>query len=359
MATAGAAAAAAIVIRPNLVILLGPLALWPLVRRHDDGRRSWWSRAIDAVVFVAAAAPGALFIAWLATDLYGSPFESGYGPASYLYSWSRVLPNLPRYFGWYVDVHTPVAVLGMLASVVPLRQVWLDAPDRRFFPVMALFQAALWTLYASYFEYDSWGFLRFLLPGWPLLMIGTVAALAALARAISRPPAASMAMALVVVALALRQIDFARREGVFNQRQAARHEIVVGRLVKDHTADNCVVITIQRSGSLRYYGGRVTLRHDYLDPATLDRDVAWLADRGVRTYALLDASEEADLRRRFAGQAAARLAHPLLIYVPGGVRLYDLTPTAPTATPLTIDTPPPDRFDVVRPEPPPRIVFRD
>ncbi len=89
-----------------------------------------------------------------------------------------------------------------------------------------------------------------------------------------------------------------------------------------------VILSRQHSGSVRYYGGRMTLRYDDLDPQWLDRPVAWLAERGVRTYLLADVWEMVEIRKRFQGQRA--LEHldrpPVVDYRgPTNVLLYDLS----------------------------------
>ena len=72
---------------------------------------------------------------------------------------------------------------------------------------------------------------------------------------------------------------------------------------------DAVIITMQHSGSIRYYTGRMIVRWDALESrAWLDRAVAFLRDRGVATYALLEYWEEAEFRQRFTRPAAARRA---------------------------------------------------
>ena len=94
-----------------------------------------------------------------------------------------------------------------------------------------------------------------------------------------------------------------------------------------HTERNAVMLSMQHSGSVRYYGGRMSLRYDWLDPAWLDRSVAWLTARGHAVYALLDEGEVDAVRRRFAGEArASGLDAPIGVYRgPGAVYLFDLT----------------------------------
>jgi len=100
--------------------------------------------------------------------------------------------------------------------------------------------------------------------------------------------------------------------------------------VRKHTVDNSVVLVWERSGTIRYYSGRTTLRYDYLDREWLDRCVAWLRGRGVHVYAVLDPNHVEQCRRRFAGQATlAALHHPVFLYEPASTALYDLTTPPP------------------------------
>ena len=81
------------------------------------------------------------------------------------------------------------------------------------------------------------------------------------------------------------------------------------------TEREAIVLSMQHSGSVRYYGARMSLRYDWLDPAWLDRSVAWLAARGHPVYALLDASEVGAVRDRFSGQTrAGGLTAPIGVY---------------------------------------------
>jgi hypothetical protein len=66
---------------------------------------------------------------------------------------------------------------------------------------------------------------------------------------------------------------------------------------------------------MRYYGGRMTMRFDLLDPEWLDRSVEWFATRGIHAYAVLDAWELERFRERFAGQQRlAQLDAPVFTY---------------------------------------------
>ena len=213
---------------------------------------------------------------------------------------TRVVPNLKRYLSWFVETQTPIALLGMGALAFPLRRLWPGVPDRRVFAVIGLYILILWAEYVAYLEFDSWGYLRFLLPSWPFFMLG----LASVFLAVGRLGGHSVRwiVGALVIALGLWNLHVTDQTGYFDQRQAARHEAPIGQLVRAHTKDNSVLIVMERSGSLRYYAGRMTLRYDFLEPNWLDRAVAWMTERGIHVYAVLDERQAGECKRRFAGQ---------------------------------------------------------
>ena len=337
-------------IRPNLVVLAAPIGLWFFVRRDVPATHARRTRLLQAGVFAAGASIGVIATAWLNDYLYGSPLLSGYGRLEDLFAWRHFLPNLRSYVSWYAESQHPIAMAGIAALAIPLRWIWPGVTDRSVFGVIGLYVALLWGQYAAYLQFDSWGYLRFLLPSWPFLMLGVASVLLAMAR-LGRgraAPVVAVAIAVVVVAIGIRNLEYAKRHGVFDERQAVRHEAVLGPLIQQHTDENSVIVTIQRSGSVRYYSGRVTLRYDYLPAETLDRDVAWLAARGRRVFALMDARETAEFKQKFAGQRTlAAFDRPVFVYEPAAVSLVDLSRPADAATarPSVIKEAPPDRWE--------------
>jgi dolichyl-phosphate-mannose-protein mannosyltransferase len=360
LVVAGIFASVGIAIRPNLAVLVIPLALWPLIRQPPASIRIG-RRFADMLLVVAGALPGILFIAWVNTRLYGSPFVSGYGSAADIFAWGRIPGNLRRFVSWLTESQTPIALLGFAPLIVPWRRFWPRVSDRSVFVVIGLYVGMLWLLYASYEPFESWRFLRFLLPSWPVLMLGVASALLAVTRSdrgIGRL-FVGIASGAAIVALAAWQIGFAKRAGDFDQRQEARHYILTGSLVRGLTDPNSVVLTIQRSGSIRYYGGRVTLRYDRLPADTLDRDVRWLNDRGVKVYAALDETEIDDFKRKFASQKLVQaLDWPLAVYTPELLKVFELTEQPLHREPMMVDRVPPESYDCVPPVRAPVIVLR-
>src|SRR5207342_3205794 len=74
-----------------------------------------------SVIFLLAAAPGIVVMAWLNAARYGSPLASGYGSTDALFSLAHVGPNLARYPRWLLETETPFVVLALLAPWWMLR----------------------------------------------------------------------------------------------------------------------------------------------------------------------------------------------------------------------------------------------
>jgi Dolichyl-phosphate-mannose-protein mannosyltransferase len=339
-AAAGLSAGLAILIRPNLVPLAVPLGVWLLCRRDVAGP-VFRTRLVPSAAFAVTTALGVAAVAAINQHLYGSATTSGYGRLQDQVALTRVLPNLQRYTSWFIETHTVIPLLGLIALAAPLRRFWPRVADRTIFAVLGSVIVLLWGFYCAYLEFESSGYLRFLLPSWPLIMTG----FGALAVWVGTFGGASRwVTGIAIVALGVSNTIEASRRDVFEQRQAARHEAPIGRLVRTHTPPNSVLLTFERSGSMRYYGGRVTLRYDLLHPEWLDRAVAWLTARGVRVYAVLDRRQADEVKARFSTQrAATAFDRPFLVYEPAGTALFDLSqPREPALPPTVIAEPFPD-----------------
>lgn len=298
---AGAAAALAVVVRPNLAPTVAVLALfvavWPDAPREGRLRSS-----LRGALFLAAASPGLLLVAWANWRLFGSPFVSGYGDVESIYDWSRVPTNLWLYPAILLRSRALPALVGFAMLLIPARRLWPRIGDRRVLAGVALFTFSIVAQYLAYESPSGVGYLRFLLPCWPFVMTGAARALLLVAR--PGWPAALLALALVGYGVSGVQWACANH-GCTNRSE--RKYPGAGAIVRSRTEPGSIVYAFQHSGSLRYYAGRMTLRYDQLDPRWLDRSVEWFAARGVHSYVVLDEWELARFRERFAGQR--RVAH--------------------------------------------------
>ena len=340
---AGLSASAAILIRPNLLPVGGVLAAWMIwqeLRKPTDGR------AARLIAFTVGLIPGCVAIAAINSWLYGSPAASGYGDLNNLFSADNIGINLRRYARWLAETQTPLVLAGAAALLVPWRRIWVTADSRSVAQLLALVTVTVVALYAAYTPFEDWWYLRFLLPMFPAIFIGTAALVVGVAH--GRDVWIRATAAIAILALGIYGIRAARQLGVYPPGEGERRYATIAELVARVTEPSAAIITTAHVGPLRYYGGRLTVRYDVMDPAWLDRALAWLEQQGRRPYILLEEQEVQEFSRRFAATSSiARLEMtPLLVYeahrIGGRVFLFDPRNAAATTwQPAPIEDPQP------------------
>ena len=336
IAAAGVACGVAVLVRPNLAPTVLVLAVWVAARPGFASDVEWSAALRQAAMFLVMAAPGFLVPAWANWRFFGSAFESGYGTLSQLYDARRIPANLTAYVGHVFDTRAQLALVGLGVLALPAPRLWPAATRSR--------RVAVWLLIVS------------VVVQVPDIRIRRECRVPAVLPAVPaagadrpRPPP--------VVRHPARMAERDGRGGDCGRRRGQRlpdgsqqwirpaHRAQVrgaAAMVAAHSEPHALMLSMQHSGSVRYYAARMSIRYDWLDPAWLDRSVAWLAARGHPVYALLDAWEVDAVRRRFAGQArASGLDAPIGVYRgTGDVYLFDLTrPLAEhPATVTVVDT---------------------
>ena len=322
----GLAMTVAIAIRPNLAPLAAVLIAWMWASEASAARRYG-----SAVRFVMGTVPAAAGIAAFDALLYESPLTTGYGTAGDLFV-GDVATNLSNYGRWIADVETPIVALAIVYVAAPR----LFPPPRVRLARLLIGGTIAATLasYVFYRPFDVWWYLRFLLPMWPAMMLATAAAIdGILARSLRSHGSGSaqwaarahaIAMTAIVAAIAWHGLRVAASRRVFDLWRTERRYIDVARFVADRTEPDAVVLSHQHSGSLRFYGDRLTLRFDVLDPVWLDRALGYLQSIGRRPYLVLDGGEVDAFRRRFAAVSrAGALNWPPIATLNGVVYVYD------------------------------------
>jgi hypothetical protein len=300
-AVAGAAVSVAVLTRPNLAPLGAVVALpFAIGWLRQPGAKA---HALALAVFLIAAAAGPAIVAVLFNYWYGSPFTSGYGSTSVLFSWSYVVPNLARYPRWFADSQTVLMAAGLVTPLLlhgragigrvprPAAAAWL----------MLTFAALVWAAYLTYFYFDAWWYLRFLLPSYPPLIVLAGAALVFVLRRTAAPRLLGAALLALVVAHGLQ---FCWKESVFSIASGEARYQRVGDFVARSISDRALLLSMQHSGSLRYYSGLTTLRYDLMPADRLDEIVAHFETRGRVVYIVLDEWEKQPFRERFAQRSA-------------------------------------------------------
>lgn len=281
---AGAACAVAVLIRPNLA----PAAIVPFLL------------AANRVAFATPVVLAAAFLGLMQWLWYGSPWRSGYGSASELFSPANAGPNAARYLDWLIAT-APVLLLAPLG----LRRIGANRHAR----ALAVFALLVIAAYLIYGVFDQWSYLRFLLPA---LAVFALLAAIELTAWIERSPMAWRLPLLLLAALAVtaQGLAAARSRDAFRLADQLRRVEQIAAFIDRETPPHAVVIAGEQSGSMRYYTGRSIVRWDAAAPDTLQAAIDVLERSERPLYVVLDAWEEEPFRRKFQDVPAVALGWP-------------------------------------------------
>ena len=326
-AAAGLLAALGLLLRPNLLLLA--VVPFGCVVFTTNGASE---RIRRILLFAIPAIVAAIFIAFLNNAWYGSPLRSGYGANEEIYSLQSVWPNLQRYPVWFWQSHSPFVLL----ALVPLLP-WISSRAQRAAGVPAAALAVVTLIcYLPYFAFEDWWYVRFLLPGLGALAALMGAGLVAIARRI-RAPWGHLAAVLCLAYIGWHTYEYSKTADVFGGLAAERRYVAAGQYVRTLPAD-AVLFSMQHSGSVRYYGGRYSLRYDFLDREWAGRAIAEVEGIGLHPYLLIDDWEAPSVRQHF-GLPDGPLPWPLSARLreSGGVSVYDMATTPVAASPVAIE----------------------
>jgi hypothetical protein len=340
---AGLAAAVAVLTRPNLLplaLIIGSyLATVTTAASGRTSRLSGFSRTsqvsgprrtspdppegehhLDSLWFILGLAPGLALLGMLQARMYGSPWATGYGAPHDLFQASNVLENFRRYSGWLMDTHTPVILLGAVAPFLTRRAAaWL---------CLAL-AVATFAAYLPYRVFDDWWYLRFVLPGIPLMITLSVITIVRIINPLANSFSAiqlrrTRLLILVVSVIAVVWVNTARKRSAFNLAQMEHHFVEAGTFSAQKLPDRAAVLTVLHSGAVHYYSGRPTLSWDTLQPGALDKALGFLRSQGLTPVLMFDATEEPAFRARFErASLIGRLDWPPMARIGRTVRVYD------------------------------------
>lgn len=304
---AGVLVGLAILVRPNLA----PLAVVVAAMHWQPGQPPPFRAS---ALLALGALPGVAGMLWLNRVLYGSVSGSGYGDVGQLFRLSHVATNLPNYWTAFYQTQTVFPLLALAAPFV------LTGQARRAALWLLALAAAVVGTYLLYRPHPEWWYLRFLIPA---LVVMIILACSVAAWAADRARMRGV-MAIGTVVLALLSIRAAgTRDVLALQAQEGRYRDTAA-LVSERLPASAVLITVWQSGSVRFHAGREAVLWDSLDPAWLDRAVAWLTAQGRPPYILLERREEGEFRDRFRGHAAiGALDWPPRFNVGGQARIFD------------------------------------
>jgi hypothetical protein len=317
---AGLCCGLALLVRPNLLPLAFIASLAVVVRDFSAG-----GLAIRSVTrFVVATVPFGVLVLWLNHGLYGSPFRTGYGQLGQLFGWPAVPINAANYLKWLVDTHTPFPLLAFAAPFVLAR-------DKRWDTALAIGMIlATCIIYFFYTPFDDWSYVRFLLPAIALMVVLASAATVhlvtgAFSRAVGpNVNAGAVIVTIVTVSLATICVRTAADRLAFTLKFLEQRYRSAGLVVRDRLPDKAVVLSVWDSGAVRFHGRKEALSWAGLDPAWLDRSVAWLDEHGRTPFILVESWEEPAFRSRFANDSdIGKLDWPPKYEIDRVVRIFD------------------------------------
>lgn len=304
---AGVLVGIAILVRPNLA----PLAVIVAAMAWRPGQ-PWPWRA--TAMLMAGAWPGIAAWLWLNHVLYGSVIGSGYGDAGRLFSLSHVGTNAANYAKSFYQTQTIFPLLALAAPFV------LAGEARRLALWLLACAGVVAAIYLLYQPFPEWWYLRFLIPA---IVLAIVVACAVAAQLADRGRLRGV-VAIGTVALALMGMQAAGARQVLALRGMEGRYRATAEVVADRLPANAVLITVWQSGSVRFHAGREAVLWDSLDPAWLDRAVAWLGAHRRVPYILVERREEGEFRDRFRGHAAiGALDWPPRFNIGGQARIFD------------------------------------
>jgi hypothetical protein len=294
-AFAGAAAALALLIRPNTV----PVAIVPLLLVLSASPRTT-PRIRRAALFIGPVVAAAVLIAALNAVFYGSALTSGYGSLSDLYSIEYVIPNTKQYASWFSSTQTPLAFLWLAAPLLAAG----GSERLRLLIVTVIYPVLVYAMYAAYLPWHEWWYLRFLLPAFPVVCAAVGAVMVTVVKRFHRSGVALAAIFVVFASAVVHEWRFVRDAGVFryatdDQRFAMALEFA-NTLPRD-----AVLVSVAHSGTLNFYTGRDVLRWEVVAPEQLDEALTYLRRHGHTLYFIGDPSEEVAFKSYFATTDAA------------------------------------------------------
>lgn len=316
---AGAAFAIGVLVRPMNVLLLPALALvLPLRRKHLS-------------LFVLGGAPFAAFLLLYNRAAFGSPWRTGYGSllAGGL-SWSNFAPRARHYSFWLARTMSPILLVGWLAVMVDRR---VAVRDRA---ALFVWFAGFFLFYSFYVVYDAWWYTRFLLPGLPAIILGTLLSVRDFVLEGSDPLRGSdprdvrggrlrVAVAAILIVAALTvEIRYISKDQLHKIYKGERIYPDACEMTSRRVPPGAIVASMQMSGALHHYTPITYAMWNWLLPERFAELRASTERRGHRWYALLAPFEVEEVWKNLPGDWRA-------IDRSGDVVLWELPPFEPAA----------------------------
>ena len=273
-AAAGACFGMAVLVRPSDALMILPLAL----------ALPW---RLDALAwFGAGGAPFAAFYGLWNRAAFGHPLRNGY---THVYG-DFVLSNFaPRFLHYGSELLSELSFLVPLGGIAVAADRRVAARDRL---LLLVWFGAVFVFYCFWGPSDSWTYGRYLLPAAPALIVGFLLVLRDAVGLLRRPVFrhALVAAALVFVFAAEIRAERLRRP----LGMATGQRVFPGgcRAVAQRAAGQpALAVSMEFSAAMRFYGGAIPVRWDFLKPEDFQTLRLRAAERGYRILAVLQPYE--------------------------------------------------------------------
>ena len=275
----GIAFSMAIFVRPTNVLALIPLS----VCLAADWRK--W------LFFGLGGIPGGFVWFRVNVVLYGKAISTGYGDMSNYFGTAFAGPTFVHYAVWLPVILSPAVALLL---VFP----FLGQISLRLRVLVGAWVVPWLGFYAVYsFTGSTWWYLRFLLPCFPALILGTLLAAKQVTRGwgsfgIRASGAAALVCLLIWSTFWTRKL-FALNSGI-DDRIYQRGVMVAEQTIPKHA----LILAMQMSGALECYSKRPFLRWDFIDPDLASGLRQDCLAQGKSIYAVLFPFEVQEVTRR-------------------------------------------------------------
>lgn len=236
---------------------------------------------------------------------FNSPFQTGYGVFNIYPSFkvSYFSPRFSYYIYWLAMTMSPLVLLGWLGVIINREISWHQRA------LLFTWFGAFLVFYCCYYDYEIWWYTRFLLPGFPALILGsllTARYLANLLKKFVSERHQAMIVPIITASLLITFIGFATYHiKLFNLFNIGPDQIIhkesclwADRMVPKQA----FMVSMEMSGALKFYTDRNIIRYDFLWPHQ------WLvlqkraAEKGHSFYALLMGHEIALAQTNLPGK---------------------------------------------------------
>ena len=299
----GMAVAWAVLVRPTNLLLAVPVVL----ALGTQWRSYLWVGL--------GGLPGALLLAGYNRQVYGSPFVTGYGEVWSAFSWEYVAHNLGFFARWIPGLLSPVV---LMALGVP----FLRAVRRREFYVLGAWAVMLIGFYAFYYHSgETWWYLRFIIPAFPILILFALAVLQSLTATV--PRRRIIGSVLLAASLAWEISLTYRLELLHNKSGEAAYPNAAA-WARTNLPANAAIFCMQVSGAFYYYTDFLLVRWDQVQPSDMVPLFQTLHEQHRPVYAVLYGFEEPGAMKQMGGRWTRIAELPNVT-----VWRVDLVPAAP------------------------------